>query len=66
MNISEAIVYAKKHKMDSFEARELISYFVKEDEKFVITHMNDYDLNSNEVILFTNFMDISFMLMKMY
>lgn len=54
MNISEAIVYAKKHKMDSFEARELISYFVKEDEKFVITHMNDYDLNSNEVILFTN------------
>lgn len=54
MNIYEALEYAKEHKMDSFDARALLSHFINKNESFIITHTNDFKLSSNEEILFTD------------
>lgn len=54
MNIYEALEYAKEHKMDSFDARALLSHFINKNESFIITHTNDIKLSSNEAILFTD------------
>lgn len=54
MNIYEALEYAKEHKMDSFDARALLSHFINKNESFIITHTNDFKLSLNEVILFTD------------
>ena len=54
MNIYEALEYAKEHKMDSFDARALLSHFINKNESFIITHTNDFKLSSNETILFTD------------
>lgn len=54
MNIYEALEYAKEHKMDSFDARALLSHFINKNESFIITHTNDFKLSSNEAILFTD------------
>ena len=54
MNIYEALEYAKEHKMDSFDARALLSHFINKNESFIITHTNDFKLSSNEDILFTD------------
>lgn len=54
MNIYEALEYAKEHKMDSFDARALLSHFINRNESFIITHTNDFKLSSNEEILFTD------------
>ena len=54
MNIYEALEYAKEHKMDSFDARALLSHFINKNESFIIAHTNDFKLSSNEAILFTD------------
>ena len=54
MNIYEALEYAKEHKMDSVDARALLSHFINKNESFIITHTNDFKLSSNEDILFTD------------
>lgn len=54
MNIYEALEYAKEHKMDSFDARALLSHFINKNESFIITHTNDFKLSLNEAILFTD------------
>lgn len=54
MNIYEALEYAKEHKMDSFDARALLSHFINKNESFIITHTNDFKLSLNESILFTD------------
>lgn len=54
MNIYEALEYAKEHKIDSFDARALLSHFINKNESFIITHTNDFKLSSNETVLFTD------------